>query len=428
MLNFPYLYFALLVANTIVDAIFRRKLYPPGPRKLPFIGNLFTMPAERQWVKFSKWAKQYGPIVHATVGSQHIVILNTPEVINDLFVQKSRILSDRLESYAIRKLFHVAMNANTTKKYRDIQELESRVLLHDLITPLEPEDDAKGNRHWYSFIDRLLHKQNTSVVLTVTYGKRVPNSDKSGIVQAIHDTAENVARSSMPGVFLADHLPILRTLPDALAPWRLEVQRNSELELYGDFLEELRSDIKNCINRPECLVGDILKEQVEHGFEMGIPGKGLTENGELRDMLLTYTAGTLLEAGSDTTGAVMKTFILFMATHPHVLKKAQTEMDQIVGSERMPSFEDQDKLPLLDVLSQGSCKMSTSCTYWFHFLTVRPRDVVYKGWLDGGLVRYNDVPDQSRDLYAFGFGRRYCPGSHIAEASLFITLARLVWF
>ncbi|ESK86196.1 cytochrome p450 [Moniliophthora roreri MCA 2997] len=171
----------------------------------------------------------------------------------------------------------------------------------------------------------------------------------------------------MPGVFLADHLPILRTLPDALAPWRLEVQRNSELELYGDFLEELRSDIKNCINRPECLVGDILKERVEHGFEMGIPGKGLTENGELRDMLLTYTAGTLLETGSDTTGAVMKTFILFMATHPHVLKKAQTEMDQIVGSERMPSFEDQDKLPLLDVLSQGSCKMSTSCTYWFVF-------------------------------------------------------------
>ncbi|ESK86197.1 cytochrome p450 [Moniliophthora roreri MCA 2997] len=99
MLNFLYPYFALLVANTIVDAIFRRKLYPPGPRKLPFIGNLFTMPAERQWVKFSKWAKQYGPIVHATVGSQHIVILNTPEVINDLFVQKSRILSDRLESY-----------------------------------------------------------------------------------------------------------------------------------------------------------------------------------------------------------------------------------------------------------------------------------------------------------------------------------------
>ncbi|EEB99321.1 hypothetical protein MPER_01020, partial [Moniliophthora perniciosa FA553] len=59
------LYVALLVL------VFRRKLYPPSPRKLPFIGNLLTMPAERQWVKFSEWAKQYG--------SQHVVILNTPE-------------------------------------------------------------------------------------------------------------------------------------------------------------------------------------------------------------------------------------------------------------------------------------------------------------------------------------------------------------
>lgn len=29
--------------------------------------------------------------------------------------------------------------------------------------------------------------------------------------------------------------------------------------------------------------------------------------------------------------------------------------------------------------------------------------------------------------YAFGWGRRFCPGSHIARNSLFITLSRLVW-
>ena len=29
--------------------------------------------------------------------------------------------------------------------------------------------------------------------------------------------------------------------------------------------------------------------------------------------------------------------------------------------------------------------------------------------------------------YTFGWGRRFCPGSHIARNSLFITIARLVW-
>lgn len=32
-----------------------------------------------------------------------------------------------------------------------------------------------------------------------------------------------------------------------------------------------------------------------------------------------------------------------------------------------------------------------------------------------------------RGHWAFGFGRRACPGQHIGERSMFITIARLVW-
>jgi cytochrome P450 len=32
-----------------------------------------------------------------------------------------------------------------------------------------------------------------------------------------------------------------------------------------------------------------------------------------------------------------------------------------------------------------------------------------------------------RDHYAYGGGRRICPGMHVAERSLFINVARLMW-
>jgi len=32
-----------------------------------------------------------------------------------------------------------------------------------------------------------------------------------------------------------------------------------------------------------------------------------------------------------------------------------------------------------------------------------------------------------RDHYSYGGGRRICPGIHVAEKSLFINIARLVW-
>lgn len=35
-------------------------------------------------------------------------------------------------------------------------------------------------------------------------------------------------------------------------------------------------------------------------------------------------------------------------------------------------------------------------------------------------------PDD-RDHYSYGGGRRICPGMHVAERSLFINLARLLW-
>lgn len=32
-----------------------------------------------------------------------------------------------------------------------------------------------------------------------------------------------------------------------------------------------------------------------------------------------------------------------------------------------------------------------------------------------------------RDHFSFGAGRRICPGLHVAERSMFITIARLLW-
>ena len=44
----------------------------------------------------------------------------------------------------------------------------------------------------------------------------------------------------------------------------------------------------------------------------------------------------------------MKTFILAMVLHPDVYKKAQEEIDRVIGSERLPDFEDREQLPYLE--------------------------------------------------------------------------------
>ena len=46
----------------------------------------------------------------------------------------------------------------------------------------------------------------------------------------------------------------------------------------------------------------------------------------------------------------MKHFFRAMVLHPNVVKRAQDEIDRVVGKDRLPSFQDREKLPYINAL------------------------------------------------------------------------------
>ena len=50
------------------------------------------------------------------------------------------------------------------------------------------------------------------------------------------------------------------------------------------------------------------------------------------------------------TAATLSTFILMMMLNPEVQRKAQQELDHIVGKTRLPSPKDRDRLPYLEAI------------------------------------------------------------------------------
>ena len=53
-------------------------------------------------------------------------------------------------------------------------------------------------------------------------------------------------------------------------------------------------------------------------------------------------------AGADTTVSVMMSFVLAMTLHPEIQRKAQREIDNVIGQGRLPEMADRGDLPYVD--------------------------------------------------------------------------------
>lgn len=164
---------------------------------------------------------------------------------------------------------------------------------------------------------------------------------------------------------------------------------------------------------------------------------------------------SLLGLTCKQTITVVQHFVLAMITHPEVFKKAQKEIDDVVGHDRLPTFEDRPSLPYLECVMNEVLRWGVPVPMGLPHRLME--DDVYNGMhiAKGTLVfaniwkmlrdeelypkadefipeRYlaeaDELTKKRRDPrhYVFGFGRRRCPGLHLIDESLWIVMATML--
>ena len=65
---------------------------------------------------------------------------------------------------------------------------------------------------------------------------------------------------------------------------------------------------------------------------------------------LRFIGGVLMEGGSDTSSSLILAIVQAMIHFPEVQRKAQAEIDEVVGASRSPQWSDLERLPYINMI------------------------------------------------------------------------------
>ncbi|KAI0693292.1 cytochrome P450 [Cerioporus squamosus] len=407
------------------------------------------------WKSHHELYQKYSELTYLPLMGQSIVILGSARVLSELLDKRSAITSDKLQSVLItltgqtgnfslmpyapwwrrhRRAFWQFFFPAASERYRSIQCRSTQVFLRKLLD--DPDNLVEHIR--YSF---------TSAIVKILYGLDV--AEKNDKYIAMMEKNLEAGEAFIPGTYYVEFLPFLQYIPawvpgagfqKDFAAWRYAAEwvKNVMVEKTKEGMADGRTS-QSVVAQ---LVGRINQED----------GDSLTASEELE--VAKGVALTAYEGGADTTYSTIQTLFVAMALYPEVQKRAQAELDAIVGPDRLPDHSDRLDLPYINAIVKEALRWAPALPFSIPHRSIE--DMEYNGYFipAGSVLIPNtwaclhdpetypeperfmperflkdgkldpDVCDPAR--FAFGYGRRVCPGRYFADASLFINIAMLL--
>ncbi|KAI3615363.1 cytochrome p450 [Moniliophthora roreri] len=432
----------------------RARRLPPGPKGYPIIGNIFDLDTSRPWHTFVKWKKTYGDIVHFRLFNQDFILLNSAKAAGDLLDRRAAKYSQRPRSVvtdymtggmllvfinlstrwrAMHRAAHEALNIRASVRYHPILMREGIRLAIDIL---------KSPEQCHNHVQRF----TSSEIASFLYNNPQMESSQDPVIAFLAGFVDLISRSTLPGAYLANHIPLLELVPDYLAKWKRESKEIFRIHS-ARFLEYFLNVKEKLLRKQEVgpsFCAMLVETQERHGLD---------------DTESSWLAAMIYLAGYETTSSSLGWLILALLCFPEAQRKAQEELDNVVGRARLPTLDDMENLPYMRAVVKEALRWRpTTPLSVFH---ASLEDDVYEGYFipknsliipnvlamnhnadtygpdadkfrperflnDDGTHKPSPPDTKDEGHYTFGFGRRVCPGRHMAFNTM-LTFAIVLW-
>ncbi|PCH38753.1 cytochrome P450 [Wolfiporia cocos MD-104 SS10] len=428
---------------------------PPGPKRMPLLGNVHQLPVKHQHITFASWAHEYD-LIYFELFHNPMLVLESIEAANDLLEKRSAIYSSRPHATVLldfmgwdsmisfmpygatwrmhRRWFQTSLHTNhVIANYQSLQCREAHTLLVGLLdTPAA----------FMSHINRF----SVAMSMEIAYGQAATPANNE-FIEEVDALMTAVGEAGSPAASLFDLFPVLSYLPSWM-PGAGFKGRFTQLRRTLNSLVEasrglLNNDQETTTTTPS-FVQSLLEEAV--GSE--------SNRAEIERQALG--AGiAFFGAAVDTSTCVLSTLILALVLHSEVLQKAQEEIDRVIGTSRLPNFNDRSSLPYVESILQEVYRWNPPGPLGVPHKLIS--DDEYRGYrIPQGTTVIANIWSMSRNTkfygpdveafrperflsmdketaaaadlrrIVFGFGRRVCPGRYLGDSNAWIVAATLM--
>ncbi|XP_005415127.1 PREDICTED: cytochrome P450 2B4-like isoform X2 [Chinchilla lanigera] len=418
---------------------------PPGPRPLPFLGNLLQMDRKGLLKSFLQFREKYGDVFTVYLGPRPVVMLCGPEAIREALVDQAEAFSGRGTTATMEPVFQgygvVFANGERWKALRRFslttmrdfgmgkRSVEERIQ-EEAQCMLEELRKSQGGLVDPIF---LFHSVTANIICSIVFGKRFDYKDHQflRLLDLFYKTFS--LGSSFSSQVLELFPSILKHFP---GPHR-EIYKN---------MQEINTFIGHSVEEHRDTLDPSSPRDFIDTFLLRMDKDKADQHTEFHHKNLILTSLSLFFAGTETTSTTLRYGFLFLLKYPHITERVQKEIEQVIGSHRPPALDDRTKMPyteavicemqrFADLLPIGVPHVVTKDTSFRGF--VLPKGTEVYPILSTALhdPRHFEKPDtfnpdhfldakgalrKSEAFIPFSMGKRICLGEGIARAELFL--------
>ncbi|XP_054856198.1 cytochrome P450 2J2-like isoform X1 [Eublepharis macularius] len=321
----------------------RPKKFPPGPKRLPFLGNLFQINIRNPLKDLDKYAQKYGPIFSLYAGGKPFVFVQGFSLVKEVLLTKGMEFAGRPENPFVeavnnRKGIILAPYGQAWKEQRRFmlvglrnfglgkKSMEEKIsdeaaylmqiFEENMSVPFDPCD----------FIESAV----ANIISTTVFGKRFNYDDKSlrNVLDLFH---ENTTAIIGPWAQLYNAVPFVRRLP--LPHQNLFKAAEKVIAFFSKEVEEHRATLIPGDHRD---ITDAYLEEIQ---------KPENKGSSFEEEYMTLTMIEMFIAGVETTATTLGWGLLYMMAFPEVQEKCHVEINNVLGNNPCIQYEDRDKLP-----------------------------------------------------------------------------------